>query len=264
MTLSIDQDPPVVMAFSDHDPSGASGVQADVETLFSIGCHCSSITTSITSQDTYEYRDSIAIDSDVVNNQARAILEDMMVAAFKVGLVNSVENVHAIYEVLADYPEKQVIFEPALSSLHSQFAVQIIESLRILILPLSHIVTLSLKETRLLCPQADNLEASIQEIMDAGTEHVLVSDIGKEPHHTVNRLYSETGETHEWRRERLPHNYLGTSSTLAASIAAHIAHGFDTVTAIDKAQTYTWNSLKNGRRMGMGQYIPNRMFWHTN
>ena len=38
--MEIVPDTPVVMTFSDHDPSGGSGIQADVETLFSMGCHC--------------------------------------------------------------------------------------------------------------------------------------------------------------------------------------------------------------------------------
>ena len=255
---------PVVMAFSDLDPSGAAGIQADVETMFSMGCHCSSVATSITAQDTFECRDSVSIDPDVINDQARAILEDMAVTAFKVGLINSVENVHAIYKILRDYPEKPVIFAPALNSLHSHYALQIIESIRTLLMPLTHIVAINQKEVGVLCPRSDTLEASIHEILDLGTEFVLVNDIGSDMQLTLNRMYTSQGESREWLWQRLPHNYLGSGSTLVASIAAHVAHGFDPITSMDKAQRYTWNSLKSGRRMGMGQHIQNRMFWHEN
>ena len=261
-------DTPVVMAFSDLDPSGASGIQADVETLFSMGCHCSSVATSITSQDTYEFRDSVSIDPDVINDQARAILEDMMVTAFKIGLVNSLDNVHAIYQILLDYPEKPVIFGPQLTSLHSQFSMQIVDSIRALLLPLSNIVSITANEAHLLCPLSDTLEASVQEILDSGSEYVLVSDIGQDLQYTLSRLYSSVDDSNligprQWQWKRLPHTYLGSGSTLAASISAHIAQGFDPITAMDKAQHYTFNSMKSGRRMGMGQYVPNRMFWRT-
>lgn len=262
MEFSTDFDPPIVMAFSDHDPSGASGMQADVETLFSMGCHCSSIATSITSQDTFEYKDSFALDPDIIDDQARAVLEDMLVKVFKVGLVSSVENVNTIYRILLDYVDKPVIFEPALLSLHSQFKLQIIESIQALLLPLSHVVTINSQEAHLLCPQSDTLDACVQEILGSGTEHVLVTNVGKDNHIRTNRLHSDSGFCKEWQWERLPNNYLGSGSTLAASIAAHIAQGFDPVSAIEKAQFYTFNALKHGRRMGMGQFIPNRMFWH--
>ncbi len=49
----------------------------------------------------------------------------------------------------------------------------------------------------------------------------------------------DTGEVKERLLGRLPHNYLGSGSTLAASISANIAHGFDSITAVDKAQRYT-------------------------
>ena len=31
--------------------------------------------------------------------------------------------------------------------------------------------------------------------------------------------------------------------------------------AVRDAQDFTWQSLKNGFRGGMGQFIPDRMFW---
>ncbi|HET8707236.1 MAG TPA: bifunctional hydroxymethylpyrimidine kinase/phosphomethylpyrimidine kinase, partial [Pseudomonadales bacterium] len=43
--------PPVVMTFSGHDPCGGAGIQADIETLASLGCHCTPVITAITAQD---------------------------------------------------------------------------------------------------------------------------------------------------------------------------------------------------------------------
>jgi len=40
-----------------------------------------------------------------------------------------------------------------------------------------------------------------------------------------------------------------------------MAHGLSIEDAVLEAQEYTWQTLKNGFRPGMGQYIPDRMFW---
>ena len=44
-------------------------------------------------------------------------------------------------------------------------------------------------------------------------------------------------------------------------LAATIARGMDISDAVREAQDYTWQALKYGFRPGMGQLIPDRMFW---
>ena len=44
-------------------------------------------------------------------------------------------------------------------------------------------------------------------------------------------------------------------------IHAAIAQGMDIVDATKDAQDFTWHALKAGFRPGMGQYIPDRLFW---
>ena len=66
-------------------------------------------------------------------------------------------------------------------------------------------------------------------------------------------------ETFSW--ERLPHSYHGSGCTLASAIAGLLAQGLEPFTAIHEAQEYTWETLKHGYRLGMGQYHPNRLFW---
>ena len=71
-----------------QDWGGAdAGLQADILTIASMGCHPLSIVTAITVQDTSGVDDVQPVDADWVADQARAVLEDMPVAAFKIGLV---------------------------------------------------------------------------------------------------------------------------------------------------------------------------------
>jgi hydroxymethylpyrimidine/phosphomethylpyrimidine kinase len=48
---------------------------------------------------------------------------------------------------------------------------------------------------------------------------------------------------------------------LASAIAAHFASGVDVADAVMGAQEYTWRTLAAGFRPGMGQFIPDRLFW---
>jgi len=61
--------------------------------------------------------------------------------------------------------------------------------------------------------------------------------------------------------ERLPDSYHGSGCTLTSAIAACLAHGLSIDEALIEAQEYTWKSLKNAFRLGMGQHVPDRLFW---
>jgi hydroxymethylpyrimidine/phosphomethylpyrimidine kinase len=41
------------------------------------------------------------------------ILEDMAVAAFKVGALGSIENISVIAEIVSDYPDVPLILDPS-------------------------------------------------------------------------------------------------------------------------------------------------------
>ena len=104
------------MTFSATDPSGGAGLQADVLTLASLGCHPLSVTTGITVQDTVGVDSLMALGSEWVNDQARSILEDMDVVIFKCGVLSSLENMTAVAEIVADYPNIPLIIDPVLAS----------------------------------------------------------------------------------------------------------------------------------------------------
>jgi hydroxymethylpyrimidine/phosphomethylpyrimidine kinase len=108
--------PPKVMTFSATDPSGGAGLQADVLTISSLGCHPVSIATGFTVQDTIGVNKLISIDSEIVNDQARLILEDMEVEIFKLGVLGGKENIAAIAEIISDYPDTPLIIDPVLAS----------------------------------------------------------------------------------------------------------------------------------------------------
>ena len=107
---------PIAMSFAGMDPSGGAGLQADIETLASMGVHSTPVVTAITVQDTQTLLRYEAVDTPLLVEQARAILEDMPVAAIKIGMIGSVENVEAIHTILMDYPSLPVVLDPLVNA----------------------------------------------------------------------------------------------------------------------------------------------------
>lgn len=255
--------PPAVLTFSGLDPSGGAGSQADIETLISLGCHCCPVVTAVTSQDTCNIKNFSPTLSTMVVEQARAVLEDIQIAAFKIGMLGSVDNVESIHSILMDYPDIPVVFDPVITAggggnLSSD---AIIEASISLLLPQTTLITPNSLEAREYSPGADSLEACAHELMELGAEHVLITGSHERTDSIQNRLWGNQRFIADFTWERLPGQFHGSGCTLAAATAGLLAHGVDMVTATRNAQAYTFNTLKNARRLGMGQLIPYRMFW---
>lgn len=268
--------PPIVLTFAASDPSGGAGMQADLMTLSSLGCHPLSVTTALTVQDTVGVGCVLAIDSDCVEDQARTLLEDMPVAAFKIGLLGSIENIVVIAKILADYPGLPVVLDPVLASGRGDELAdeEMISGLRELLLPLTTILTPNSLEARRLAVgeehagEGEHEEASpaplaecAQTLLDLGCEYVLLTGTHENTARVVNDLYAQRlGLVRSDAWDRLLGSYHGSGCTLASAIAAHLARGLSIDAAVWAAQEYTWQTLAAGFRPGMGQYIPDRFY----
>ena len=260
--------PPIVLAFAAADPTGGAGVQADLLTLAAMGCHALSVITAITVQDTAGVENLQAIDSDWVVDQARLVLEDMPVAAFKIGVLGSIENIAAIAEVVSDYPDVPLILDPVLASGRGdELATEdMISTMRELLLPQTTILTPNSREARRLAQSDEDddeiaLAGAAEKLIGLGCEYVLITGTHENTPQVVNTLYGSEGVLRSDSWERLPETYHGSGCTLAAAIAATLANGLELVEGVREAQEFTWQTLNAGFRPGMGQYIPDRFFW---
>jgi hydroxymethylpyrimidine/phosphomethylpyrimidine kinase len=253
----VDESIPIVMCVAELDPTGGGGIAADIETLASLACHCTTIMSAISIQDTQDVKDSAVVDSTLLIEQMRAVLEDMNVAAIKLHQLASTSHIEGIHTVISDYPQRPVVVDPALWTLPVE--ADFCDALRTLILPQTELLVLTETEAFELAGNADNLTACAHQLLDMGCAQVLISS---EPHigsEYVSKLYSSAGLQQSFGWTNLPNNFVGAGSTFAAAITAFIAHGVPLQGAIRQAQEYTWNALSHARRLGMGRLVPNRL-----
>ena len=254
---------PAVMVFAGTDPSGGAGMQADIETLVSMGCHATPIITAVTVQDTVDVYRYHPLDASLVIEQARAVFENIPVAAIKIGILGSVQIVEVIHTLLMDYPQIPVVLDPVIASggggVLSDDDVR--DAMVNLLFPLATFITPNSEEARAFAPEADSLEACAHEILEHGCEYVLITGTHEITPTVINSLFSDRQLIESYQWERLPYSYHGSGCTLAVAIAGLLSQGLDPLSAVREAQEYTWEALKHGYRIGMGQHIPNRLFW---
>lgn len=271
------QDPPApacVMSFNASDASGAGGVAGDVATIAAMGAHALPVVTSIVMRDTAEVFDHHAIDPDVVVEQARSVLEDVTIAAWKVGFLGSAEGVSAVAEILSDYPDVPLVaYMPGLSWLEEDEQVAYLDAFRELVLPQAEVLVGSHQTlTDFLLPEWDSERpASPRELAVAAAEHgtrfVLVTSVlvpqskGATEQYLDNVLAGPQGAVTGEKFERFEVSFVGAGDTLSAALASLLAAGSELHSAVGESLAFLDQSLDAGFRPGMGNVIPDRFFW---
>ena len=260
--------PPLVLTFAASDPSGGAGMQADLLTLASMGCHPLSVITAITVQDSLGVEGVLPIDADWVADQARRLLEDMPVDAFKIGVLGSVENIAAIAEIVSDYPDVPLIFDPVLASGRGDELASddMTHALRELLLPQTTILTPNSLEVRLLRRRRGRRRAHARAMRgEADRDGLRVRARHRNAREHAagrsTRCTARAASCAPTAGRGCPGSYHGSGCTLASAIAAMLANGLELPEAVREAQEYTWQALKKAYRPGMGQFLPDRLFW---
>lgn len=251
------------MVFAGHDPTGGAGIAADIEAAISMGCHVTPVLTAVTSQTTRGVISYSKVDPALVIEQARPVLEDMSVKAFKIGMIGSIENVEVLHTLLTEHPHIPVVLDPVL---HAGDGTRLAtpemqEAMISLLFPLTTLLTPNTLEARALASHADSLDACAQQILEQGCEFVLITGTHEKTPNVTNSLYGNRRLLESFSWERLPGSYHGSGCTLSSAIAGLLAHGTEPFAAVREGQEYTWESLKSGYRIGGGQLLPNRLFW---
>lgn len=261
----LDATNPTVMSFSANDPTGGGGTSADIEALMSMGCHCAPIITTLTIQDTHDLKALYPTAPHHIVEQARAVLEDIDIQAFKLGTLATIETVEAIHSILHDYPKIPVIYysnQPKNDFLTND--LELTHAIQTLIFPLSTIVTINSIYAKHLAPDGDTLDACAQQLLEYDCQYVLITGVNENAPTVINALYSNRRLLDRFSWQRLPYQYHGAGCTLSAALAGLLAQNLDPLSAVREAQEYTWESLKHAYRIGMGKHIPNRLYWAHN
>ena len=251
---------PVVLCFSGLDPSGGAGLQADIETLHSLGCHCAPVVTTLTVQDTANASRAAPVAVELMLEQARAVLADLRVRCFKLGLIGAAGAARAIGGLLREHREIPVVLDPvsAAGGGYAFSGAEALAALRESVLPLVTVATPNTGEAMQLAPAADSPDSAAAELVRAGCGHVLLTGGHEDGAEVVNRWHRGGVAPVAFHWPRLERAYHGSGCTLAAAIAGNLALGRDVEDALRQAQRFTWHALSRGWRAGAGQYLPDR------
>jgi len=268
------QPSPLILTFGVSDPVGALGIQADTATFAAHGCHALCVTTALLVADSARIEEWHEVDTGIMAEQARLVLEDMPIAAVKIGAIASIEQAAAIAEIVSDYAEVPLIVDPFLSALpdSGMSDEDIVAAIGQILAPQATVLQLSQSELGRMAElwreagSENGAEASIQaqvaELTGRGCQYVLLTGTaaksGKNDHTRANSLFDREDKVTTLDWQHLPGHFVGAGCTLSGALTALMARGLDAAEALRLAQEYTYGALLHAQRFGMGKLVPNR------
>ena len=252
---------PCVLVFAGLDPSGGAGVQADIEAIAAMGAHALTIVTTLTVQDNDHVKAVHAVDASILREQVRVLCEKFQIAAIKIGIAGSQDNVNVIAQTISRLrqhtPDLPVVLDPVLASGHGDALSR--EDAMAMMRPLQSLATLitpNLPEAMRLCDGETSLAAQASKLLRF-TPHVLIKGGHSEGDEITNTWFSASNEQ-SWRWPRLAGGFHGSGCTLASAITACLAIGQDMQQALSTSQRWVQVSLSNAYSIADGQRIPAR------
>lgn len=241
---------PAVLTIAGTDPTGGAGIQADLKTFAALGCYGMSVITALVAQNTCGVRSIHSVPADFVKAQLLAVLEDIQPNAIKIGMVHSVALVNVIAEVLEQYPDIPVVFDPVMiaTSGHCLIEEDTIAAIVDKLFPLAKLITPNMDEAALLAKipvtTVDDMYEASAHIMALKPQALLLKGGHLQSEQITSMLVNAVGLVQEYHSDKIEtKNMHGSGCTLSSAIASYLARGLDLRDAVARAQEYVHGAI---------------------
>ena len=250
--------PPVALTIAGFDPSGGAGIVADVKTFTAYGCFAAAAVTSLTYQNTTGVFGAAHQTAEAVRAQVMPVVEDFRVAGAKTGMLPTREIITEVARLFRETDLPAPVVDPVVRSTSGFDLIddEALGALKAELLPLARIVTPNIPEaerlTGLVIRDRKAMHEAARLIRGMGARAVLV----KGGHLEADEAYDvldEGGGVITFTAPRVETTSThGTGCTLAAAIAACLAHRTRLDDSVAEAKRFVTEAIRRAPRLGRG------------
>jgi hydroxymethylpyrimidine/phosphomethylpyrimidine kinase len=246
-----------VLIIAGSDPGGGAGIQADIKTVTMLGGYAAAAITALTVQNTLGVKAIHPVAADVVEAQARAVLEDIGADALKLGMLGGPEVVAAAARLI-DEAAAPAVIDPVMTAKGGAGLLDPdgLAAFRELMIPRAALLTPNAPEaealTGLEVTDVEGQRRAAEALLKAGAQAVLVKGGHLAGERVIDLLMGPDGET-VFEGPRLPTRHThGTGCTLASACATGLAQGLPLAEAVARAVAYTAEAIAAAPGLGQG------------
>jgi hydroxymethylpyrimidine kinase/phosphomethylpyrimidine kinase len=248
-----------VLTIAASDPCAGAGIQADLKTFLALGVPAASVLTAVTVQNTQGVRELHPLPPSLIENQLRALLEDLDVEWGKTGVLCSKDIVRLV-ERYAD--RINLVVDPILraSSGYPLLEENAIPELKKLV-GKAWVVTPNVHEAEVLTGvrirDKEDAKRAARELFRLGV-HAVVIKGGHLPGKPVDILFDGKNMV-EFTRERIDTKLHGSGCVFSAALTAELSKGFELKEAVERSIRFICTELERPLRIGKGASVTG--FW---
>ncbi len=246
-----------VLVIAGSDSGGGAGLQADVKTVTALGGHASTAVTAVTVQNTLGVQAVHPLPAELVEAQARAVLDDIGADAVKTGMLGDAALI-ARMAALIDEAGRPAVVDPVMVATSGDRLLpsEAVEALRGLLIPRAALLTPNAPEAEALTgvPVADEAgqRAAGEALLRLGAQAVLVKGGHLPGDRVVDLLMTPVGVTRFESGRIRSRNTHGTGCTLASGIACGLAQGLGLERSVARARDYLLEAIRRAPHLGSG------------
>ncbi|NOY07642.1 MAG: bifunctional hydroxymethylpyrimidine kinase/phosphomethylpyrimidine kinase [Spirochaetes bacterium] len=246
-----------LLIIAGFDPSGVSGIIADVKTAGLLKVNSMAVVTAVAVQGVGKFGRVIPLEPEIIKDEIDAILRDFSIDCVKVGMLYSKEIIEAVYGKLKSLDSAKVILDtPMISSsggrlLLEQAAGFLAEKL----FPAAELITPNIPEaevfTNTRIKNTNDMKKAALILKDMGAKKVLIKG-GHLAGNATDILYdgSEIREITGIRSAK--DKVRGTGCVYSASVACYLARGNGLEKAVIDAKKLIRKLIETSRPAGDG------------
>jgi len=251
-----------VLTIAGSDSGGGAGIQADLRTFAAHRVHGLSAITALTAQNTRGVTAVQVTEPANLAEQIDACFDDFDIRAVKLGMLATAEIIHVVADALERQHPVPVVLDPVMVATSGAHLLQpdALAALRDRLVPMAAVVTPNIPEAEVLLRRHvidhDDVEEAADALLRLGCRAALLKGGHLDSGSTVVDVLAMPGRRMErFSHARLPVRAHGTGCTLAAAIAANLAHGRSLATACALAGDYVHRALLSGYAPGRGDLV---------
>ena len=246
-----------VLVIAGSDSGGGAGIQADIKTITMLGGYAATAIAAVTVQNTLGVTGVHPIPLQVIEAQARAVLDDIGADAIKTGMLGDAAVVELAARLIEEAGVPAVV-DPVMVAKGGQALLEAsaVAAVRERLIPVAALLTPNAPEaealTGLAVETTDDLRRAGARLLDLGAQAVLMKGGHVPGDRVVDVLMTRFDETRfETGRIDTRHTH-GTGCTLASACAAGLARGMSLDHAVAQARDYVLEAIRRAPGFGAG------------
>ncbi|NGP45913.1 bifunctional hydroxymethylpyrimidine kinase/phosphomethylpyrimidine kinase [Bacillaceae bacterium SIJ1] len=260
---------PIALTIAGTDPSGGAGIQADLKTFQELDVFGTSAITAVVSQNTLGVRSFVNMETSFIEDQLKAVFEDLPPHAVKTGMLSAVPVIEVTAHVLKTEQVKNYVMDPVMvaKSGDALLAEDARSSLLNELLPLATVVTPNIPEAEEMVGQSittiEHMKDAAKKLVEVygATACVLKGGHRMDDEQATDILYTNGAfDSFSSPRVATKHTH-GTGCTYSAAITAALAKGASIPEAVQTAKAFISAAIEDSLNIGHGNGPTNHWAW---